>query len=123
VTDEFGSYEGTALRHNTGNPFPYRINLITDEHGTRWEDPHPTYNMAPGARTPERATEPPTPPPVADPHPEYRTTIGTLSTEDLRMLREMHSWLAEIMPAVRVAIKMMDARASLMKRWRGNAKG
>jgi hypothetical protein len=60
---------------------------------------------------------------VEDPHTEYRTTIGTLSTEDLRMLREMHGWLSEIMPAVRVAIKMMDARASLMKRWRGNAKG
>lgn len=40
-----------------------------------------------------------------------------MATEE--MVREMHGWLAEIMPAIRVAIKMMNARDSLMRRWRG----
>jgi hypothetical protein len=44
---------------------------------------------------------------------------GTLSTEDIDKLREMHGWLAELMPAARVAIKMLNARESLAKRWRG----
>lgn len=43
----------------------------------------------------------------------------------LSKLDEIHAWLAEIMPAARVAVKLMDARANLTRRWRGNtdAKG
>lgn len=44
-------------------------------------------------------------------------TENGLSTED--MIRNIHGWLEEIMPAARVAMKMMDARANLVKRWRG----
>lgn len=47
---------------------------------------------------------------------EKRIT-SAMSTED--MVREIHGWLAELMPAARVAVKMMDARTSLMRRWRG----
>lgn len=39
------------------------------------------------------------------------------STED--MVREIHGWLSEIMPAARVAMKMMNARSALTARWRG----
>lgn len=40
-----------------------------------------------------------------------------MATED--MIREIHGWLSEIMPAARVAVKMLNARANLMGRWRG----
>lgn len=39
--------------------------------------------------------------------------------EFVRMIREMHGWLSEIMPAARVAVKMLSAREALTKRWRG----
>lgn len=55
-----------------------------------------------------------------NPHPEFTRVYPTLSTEDVAMIREMHGWLKEIMPAARVAIKLMDARANLTRRWRGN---
>lgn len=32
---------------------------------------------------------------------------------------EIHSWLSEIMPAARQAVKMLNARDNLMRRWRG----
>lgn len=35
------------------------------------------------------------------------------------MVLSIYTWLEEIMPAARVAVKMMDARTTLMKRWRG----
>lgn len=40
-----------------------------------------------------------------------------MATED--MVREIHGWMLEIMPAARVAVKMLNARANLMGRWRG----
>lgn len=40
-------------------------------------------------------------------------------TETERQIRDIHTWLSELMPAARVAVKMMDARANLVKRWRG----
>lgn len=40
--------------------------------------------------------------------------------EFVRMIREMHGWLSEIMPAARVAMKMMNARSALTARWRGD---
>lgn len=47
---------------------------------------------------------------------ENRIT-DAMTTEE--MIRDIHGWLSEIMPAARVAVKMMDARTTLMKRWRG----
>ena len=47
---------------------------------------------------------------------EKRIT-SAMATED--MIRDIHGWLSELMPAARVAVKMMDARANLVKRWRG----
>lgn len=35
------------------------------------------------------------------------------------MVLNIHTWLEEIMPAARAATKMLDARANLVKRWRG----
>lgn len=48
---------------------------------------------------------------------------GEVTPSDVTKIREIHGWLTEIMPAARVAIKLMDARANLTRRWRGNAKG
>lgn len=39
----------------------------------------------------------------------------------LSKLDEVHAWLAEIMPAARTAMKMLNARSNLMNRWRRNA--
>ena len=35
------------------------------------------------------------------------------------MVLNIHTWLEEIMPAARKAMKQMDARANLVSRWRG----
>lgn len=40
-----------------------------------------------------------------------------VSTED--MVREIHGWLSEVMPAARLAVKMMNARNKLIGRWTG----
>lgn len=48
---------------------------------------------------------------------QQERTTGGQSTED--MIREIHGWLQEIMPAARVAMKMMNARSALSARWRG----
>ena len=39
------------------------------------------------------------------------------STED--KIDDIHRWLSEIMPAARVAVKMLNARSALTARWRG----
>lgn len=39
------------------------------------------------------------------------------STED--KIDQIYEWLDEIMPAARVAMKLMTARSNLMSRWRG----
>lgn len=37
----------------------------------------------------------------------------------LSKIDEIHAWLSEIMPAARTAMKLMSARESLARRWRG----
>lgn len=43
-----------------------------------------------------------------------REAPARLSSEDIDKLREVHEWLAEIMPAVRVAMKMLEAKSKIM---------
>ena len=52
-----------------------------------------------------------------DPHPTTTTFGGVLTQEDIEKLREIHGWLSELMPAARIAVRMMNARHNLMSRW------
>lgn len=47
------------------------------------------------------------------------TAAGCENGCKLSKIDEIHAWLSEIMPAARVAVKMLSAREALTKRWRG----
>ena len=47
------------------------------------------------------------------------TNPGCKNGCKLTKLDEIHAWLTEIMPAARTAVKLLNARESLARRWRG----
>ena len=55
-----------------------------------------------------------------DAFPPIDETAPGLTTE--QKIDEIHGWLEELMPAARVAMKMMAAKQRLMGAWRGGGK-
>lgn len=46
-------------------------------------------------------------------------TYHSLAPTTDQMIKDIHGWLSEIMPAARIAVKMLNARETVMRRWRG----